>query len=431
MIEQIAKQLRETREAKSLTLHQVSREIRIRIRYLEALEQGNLGELPSAVHVRGFLRSYAEFLGLNAKELLDALRQQGDSTSSEIPPTLADADDSLQVPSKQAEAIFYEIGSTIQFRRETLGLSLDDIEQYTHIHVHYAQMIEKGEFTKFPSPVQARGMLSNYAEFLEMDTRAVLLRYAEALQTRLAAVQEAENPKKPPPEDSPAKPAFHMPSWLRNVVSPDMVIFGTIGVFIIFFTIWGIGRILNTQATIGPQPTAPSLADALLPSLTPVPMSSPTSAAVPTVELLDIGDTPPEEETTVPTLISVGQAEIQIFIIVRQRTYMKVTSDGEVVFEGRALPGANLPFIGNQAIEILTGNAASLQVFYNDVDIGPLGILGEVVDIVFTRDGVLRPTPTTTPTLSPDQLATATFTPTPTATIGEPLPEETNTPPPY
>lgn len=429
MIEQIAKQLREAREAKSLTLHQVSREIRIRTRYLEALEQGDLGELPSAVHVRGFLRSYADFLGLNAKELLDALRQQGESASSETPPIPEDSESSPQVPSKQAEAIFYEIGSTIQSRRETLGLSLDDIEQYTHIHAHYAQMIEKGEFTKFPSPVQARGMLSNYADFLEMDTRAVLLRYAEALQTRLAAVQEAENPKKPSP-DTPAKPALRLPPWLRNVVSPDMVIFGTIGVFIIFFTIWGIGRILNTQTSIGPQPTAPSLADALLPSLTPVPMLSPTSAVVPTAELLDVGDTSPEEETTVPTLISVGQAEIQIFIIVRQRTYMKVTADGEVVFEGRALPGANLPFLGNQQIELLTGNAASLQVFYNDVDIGPLGILGEVVDIVFTRDGVLRPTATPTPTLSPDQLATATFTPTPTATIGDPLPEETNTPPP-
>jgi cytoskeleton protein RodZ len=427
MIKQIGQQLREAREAKSLTLNQVSRDIRIRTRYLQALENGNLGELPSAVHVRGFLRSYADFLGLNAEELLDAIRQQGESAPLEQSSTQAQDESPPQPPSKQAEAIFNEIGSTIRYRRETLGLSLDDIEQYTHIHAHYAQMIENGEFTKFPSPVQARGMLSNYANFLEMDTQAVLLRYAEALQTRLAAFQEAEKPKKKQP-DTPSAPPFRLPPWLRNVVSPDVVIFGTIGVFIIVFTVWGIGRILNTQAAIGSQPTAPSLADALLPSLTPVPTSTPTSAVTPTLELLDVGDIPPEEETIVPTLIPGGQAEIQLFIIVRQRTYLKVTTDGAVAFEGRALPGANLPYSGNQQIELLTGNAAGLQVFYNDTDIGPLGIFGEVVDIVFTREGILRPTATPTPTLSLEQLATATPTPTPTATIGEPLLEETNTP---
>jgi len=427
MNKQIGQQLREAREAKSLTLNQVSRDIRIRTRYLQALENGNLGELPSAVHVRGFLRSYADFLGLNAEELLDTLRQQGESTPSEQSPTQPQDENPLQSSSKQAEAIFNEIGSTIRSRRENLGLSLDDIEQYTHIHAHYAEMIENGEFTKFPSPVQARGMLSNYADFLEMDTRAVLLRYAEALQTRLAAFQEAEKPKKPQ-SDTPPTPSFRLPPWLRNVVSPDVVIFGTIGVFIIIFTVWGIGRILNTQAAIGPQPTAPSLADALLPSLTPLPTSTPTSAVTPTLELLDVGDIPPEEETIVPTLIPGGQAEIQLFIIVRQRTYMKVTTDGAVVFEGRGLPGANLSYSGNQQIELLTGNAAGLQVFYNDTDIGPLGIFGEVVDVVFTREGILRPTATPTPTLSLEQLATATPTTTPTATIGEPLLEETNTP---
>jgi cytoskeleton protein RodZ len=427
MNKQIGRQLREAREAKSLTLNQVSRDIRIRTRYLHALESGNLGELPSAVHVRGFLRSYADFLGLNAEELLDALRQQGESTPSEQSSTQAQGESPPQSPSKQAEAIFNEIGSTIRYRRENLGLSLDDIEQYTHIHAHYAQMIENGEFTKFPSPVQARGMLSNYADFLEMDTQAVLLRYAEALQTRLAAVQEAEKPKKPQPASRPV-PAFHLPPWLRNVVSPDVVIFGTIGVFIIVFTIWGIGRILNTQAAIGPQPTAPSLADALLPSLTPAPTSTSTSVVTPTLELLNANDIPPEEENTTPTLIPGGQGEIQLFIIVHQRTYMKVTTDGTVAFEGRALPGANLPYSGDQQIELLTGNAAGLQVFYNDLDIGPLGIFGEVVDIVFTREGILRPTATPTPTLSLEQLATTTPTPTPTATVGEPLLEETSTP---
>ena len=50
---------------------------------------------------------------------------------------------------------------------------------------------------------------------------------------------------------------------------------------------------------------------------------------------------------------------------------------------------------------------------------------GEVSDVVFTRDGLLRPTPTPSPTLSLDQLETPTPTPTPTN-----LAEATNTPEP-
>jgi cytoskeletal protein RodZ len=408
----IGQQLREAREAKSLTPDQVSREIRIRTRYLKALEEGNLGELPSAVHVRGFLRSYADFLGLNADELLNALRQQDGTPPSQTPTPTPEGETPSLESLQQAEAIFHEIGSTIHSRRDTLGLSLEDIEQYTRIPARYAQMIENGEFTKFPSPVQARGMLSNYVEFLEMDTQAVLLRYAEALQTRLFALKAEQEPEKPVPETTSSQPALRLPQWLRNILSPDVAIFGTIGIFIVLFTIWGIGRILNTQTALAPLPTAPSLADVLLPSATPLPTATATLAVTPTLEQGDIGgDVPPEEEIPTPTLPPISQAEIQLYVIVRQRAYLKVTSDGVVVFEGRVIPGTNLPYTGSQQIELLTGNAAALQVFFNDIDIGPLGIFGEVTEVIFTRDGVLRPTPAPTPTLSLEQLSTPTPTP--------------------
>ena len=71
MIEEIGRKLRQAREEKSLTHEQVSRELRIRVQYLKALEEGDLSVLPSAVQVRGFLRSYADFLGLNPDELLN------------------------------------------------------------------------------------------------------------------------------------------------------------------------------------------------------------------------------------------------------------------------------------------------------------------------------------------------------------------------
>ena len=67
---EIGQLLRQTREAKELSLADVEALIRIRQRYLNALESGDWDDLPNPVTARGFLRAYAMFLGLNANDLL-------------------------------------------------------------------------------------------------------------------------------------------------------------------------------------------------------------------------------------------------------------------------------------------------------------------------------------------------------------------------
>ncbi|MCB8987702.1 MAG: DUF4115 domain-containing protein [Ardenticatenaceae bacterium] len=63
--------LREARETKGFTLEDVQEEIRINAKYLKSLEDGDYSALPTPVHVRGFLRNYARFLGLDPQPLLD------------------------------------------------------------------------------------------------------------------------------------------------------------------------------------------------------------------------------------------------------------------------------------------------------------------------------------------------------------------------
>jgi cytoskeleton protein RodZ len=57
--------LRAARHKRGLELDAVQRELRIRKRYLEALEGERFELLPGEVYTRGFLREYAEFLGLD------------------------------------------------------------------------------------------------------------------------------------------------------------------------------------------------------------------------------------------------------------------------------------------------------------------------------------------------------------------------------
>src|SRR5574337_639621 len=62
--------LRETREARGHSLEDVEKATRIRAKYLEALEAEHFSVLPSATQARGFLRNYAQFLGLDAEAVL-------------------------------------------------------------------------------------------------------------------------------------------------------------------------------------------------------------------------------------------------------------------------------------------------------------------------------------------------------------------------
>ena len=70
----IGRALREARVARGLALEAVEGKTKIRARYLAALEDERFGELPGEAYARGFLRTYADFVGLDGHELLAQYR---------------------------------------------------------------------------------------------------------------------------------------------------------------------------------------------------------------------------------------------------------------------------------------------------------------------------------------------------------------------
>jgi transcriptional regulator with XRE-family HTH domain len=79
--------LREARENKGLTLAEVQDKIRINPRFLAALEQGDYDKLPTPVHVRGFLRNYARFLGLDPQPLVERYEWVLEQKTAVSPPS--------------------------------------------------------------------------------------------------------------------------------------------------------------------------------------------------------------------------------------------------------------------------------------------------------------------------------------------------------
>ena len=62
--------LREQRERMGVTLQQAAAATRIREKFLQAIESGDYQSLPGTVYTKGFLRNYAEYLSLDAEEMV-------------------------------------------------------------------------------------------------------------------------------------------------------------------------------------------------------------------------------------------------------------------------------------------------------------------------------------------------------------------------
>jgi cytoskeleton protein RodZ len=75
-MEQIGARLREARMRGKIDINQVESDTKIRAKYLRAMENEEWGLLPGEIYAKTFLRTYADYLGLDSREVLDDYRRQ-------------------------------------------------------------------------------------------------------------------------------------------------------------------------------------------------------------------------------------------------------------------------------------------------------------------------------------------------------------------
>lgn len=82
----IGPSLREARIRLGVELDRVEAATRIRIRYLEAIEDDRWDELPAEAYAKGFLRTYASYLELDPQQYLIAFRERRREVEEPIAP---------------------------------------------------------------------------------------------------------------------------------------------------------------------------------------------------------------------------------------------------------------------------------------------------------------------------------------------------------
>lgn len=436
----IGAQLKQIRESQGIDLETIAQKTHISVAYLRALEAGNLDLLPSKVHVSGFSRLYAHELGIELDDLsvsgyhltkdkhAQPITEKGEFSVEDQPVTddnptipvteisLLDREtfvedvSSIAEPSpeniqvgidlpepvlKDSEHILITIGEKIKKQRQLHGLSINEVYENLHIPTQHLMSIESGRFEKLPSPTQAKGLLVNYAVFLNLDTEALLTDYVEALQLRRLEKQELETKK----EKHLARELSPNALRVKNFLTLDLLVIAILFLAFSTFVIWGVNRILANTKTEVVEDDIPGISDVLLAAETPTLI--PTTDIKTTVETENEEDdeenlaTELEEEPLFPFIES--SDPINIILIPRQRLWVQVTVDGKQVFQGRLIPGNAYEYSGQEQIDILTGNVGALQVLFNNQEIGSQGLLGQVANLSFTTKGLVLPAPTSTP----------------------------------
>jgi cytoskeleton protein RodZ len=252
-----------------------------------------------------------------------------------------------------------ELGDLLRSEREKKGLSLEEVEEATRIRRRYLEALENGDAAHLPAPVYTQGFIRNYAIFLGL-----------APQEALALFRGAEPVSPPVAPLQGALRAANRPNWILVIG----LLIGLAAVALLI--VWGVPYYRDGQAPAVPSPSGEAATATPLPaSATPVPPTATASA------------TPPIQPTLLPTFTATVTpvAGVQVQVIVTDKSWLRVTVDGQVAYEGTLEAGETHTWTGKDAVTMLSGNAAGTSVIVNGKSQAALGAPGQVVELTWSR----------------------------------------------
>jgi hypothetical protein len=286
------------------------------------------------------------------------------------------------------------LGHYLRDTREALGLSLDDAVADLHIRRNILEAFEEGVFD-LPdySEVQIRGFIRNYSRYLYLNEENIIGHYEASLtendkgargrrqkrtsrQTTRADVTVETSRVTIMNNDRPARrksksmgvPSRYQPSngmviMIAGMMIGSATLTGTF--FIILYLLYQIFPIAGGDGGQRPDQQIVS------PYITATPYSS----------VLVLTPAPSQLNQTSP---SVG---VSVSLDGVHNGWIRVTIDGRALAARPIATGERVDYVANNEIVVDTVDAGTFQVSYNGQPMGEMGVEGESLRVVFSREG--------------------------------------------
>lgn len=292
-----------------------------------------------------------------------------------------------------------EIGAYLQQVRLEQEKSLDEIATRTFIPMRLLKAIEHAQAEALPEAVFVRGFIRRFGEALNLDGTAI------ALEFTLDDTEPSPQPVAPQPAPiqtvEPEPQYDHEPPARRERRArggqfpwSTAIVFGLIALIGALLA-YGISR-RTAQPELAdapiespsavPSAPSPSVAASTAPS-PPVAPIAPSPAASPSAPVAAASPSPSVAAiaTASPTA---GATPVSVSLNLTDRSWLRVTVDGKVEFEGILAEGAQQSWAAQQAIVIRAGNAGAVVVSPNQGAAQPMGTPGTVATQTFTPTGL-------------------------------------------
>ncbi|HXW00015.1 MAG TPA: helix-turn-helix domain-containing protein [Anaerolineae bacterium] len=297
------------------------------------------------------------------------------------------------------------LGEMLRAAREDQGITLEQVEEDIHIRQHLLEALEESNLKNFPSPVITRGLIRNYAKYLNLDPIEALTLYDGNGIVPVKGQRLTPN----------GIEFMNLSMAPRPIISWDLII----GILLFLLVIGGFGYL--TYNTI------------IRPSLTPTPTKTPGAAGLtedaalllPTVTPLPTDTPTPLPPTDTPTPIIYGGVTVELQI--KQPSWIQILVDDVKAFEGILQPGESKNWTGQRRVAIRAGNAGGVEVIVNGINRGVMGGEGQVVDQIWEKvddPSVLTPQPDQTAEPGATDSLITTETPLPLESAPEPASAE-------
>jgi cytoskeletal protein RodZ len=285
-----------------------------------------------------------------------------------------------------------EIGVQLHQTREQQSKSLEEVAAKTFIPLRLLQAIEVGQATVLPEPVFIQGFIRRYGDVIGLDGIALSKKFS--LDSTAATSAKLEQPKTASPQpvepqpiaskpEFPAAKAVYTPTLSPNTTSPDFdpqpihpdsrastastrfnplyALYGIAGIVILGGIIFLISQI-SPQSSESLQEASESNATNLPTPTDPQPEASPIASPQPS---------------------AVPSDDIEVSINLTEASWLRVTVDGEIQYEGILPQGEQQTWTAKEQVIIRAGNAGAVLASLNGATPQPLGDRGAVTTVTF------------------------------------------------
>jgi len=351
-----------------IDLGMIADTLRIRRVYLEAIEEGRYEDLPGGTYAVGFIRSYAEQLGLDPLELVRRFKLETAGEAEPEPQPVA-----FPKPVKTLGLPIGAIvtGIVVAAALVAVGWYLFSGTERTSLLPRIPAALNEKVGSASPAPEADKPAAPEAAPAPEAEKPAV-----EA--EKPAVVPPPEPAKAEPPKPEPTKPAEPVkpvkPAPQAEAPKPAAA---------------------APKAVEQPKPVTAKPAEPPKPAAAPKPAEppKPVAAAPKAVEppppaAEAAGDVPetPEAVPREPRVYGAENGDARVEIVATGESWVQVTENGTLVLTRLLHAGDRFKVPNRPGLRLMTGNAGGLDVVVDGAKARPIGTAGQVM-----RDVALDP----------------------------------------